>query len=255
MVNSIIKGNQNTTKLISELKKATKQYPTLSKEQEEDLINRYKNDREKLNNLLFMHNIRLVFNTAKKYMSKTDDFDSMVQDGMLGLAIAANNFDLDRGVKFITYAMPWVRKKILERFYCRANEILKRSVSLNAPTTQSKSKSNDNDDPDFESYVNDYIDPSYSSVKTIRHQLSANEQTKICVDLYDTLENDDEFTEKEKKIFIDMMYNKDKSKDIQRKYKMASKDLSILRDKILAKMRKQIESKYGIHSFSDIYDL
>ena len=255
MVNSIIKGNQNTTKLISELKKATKQYPTLSKEQEEDLINRYKNDREKLNNLLFMHNIRLVFNTAKKYMSKTDDFDSMVQDGMLGLAIAANNFDLDRGVKFITYAMPWVRKKILERFYCRANEILKRSVSLNAPTTQSKSKSNDNDDPDFESYVNDYIDPSYSSVKTIRHQLSANEQTKICVDLYDTLENDDEFTEKEKKIFVDMMYNKDKSKDIQRKYKMASKDLSILRDKILAKMRKQIESKYGIHSFSDIYDL
>lgn len=255
MINSIIKGNQNTTKLISELKKASKQYPTLSKEQEEDLINRYKNDREKLNNLLFMHNIRLVFNTAKKYMSKTDDFDSMVQDGMLGLAIAANNFDLDRGVKFITYAMPWVRKKILERFYCRANEILKRSVSLNAPTTQSKSKSNDNDDPDFENYVNDYIDPSYSSVKTIRHQLSANEQTKICVDLYDTLENDDEFTEKEKKIFVDMMYNKDKSKDIQRKYKMTSKDLSILRDKILAKMRKQIESKYGIHSFSDIYDL
>ena len=52
-----------------------------------------------------------------------------------------------------------------------------------------------------------------------------------------------------------MMYNKDKSKDIQRKYNMASKDLSILRDKILAKMRMQIESKYGIHSFSDIYDL
>ena len=255
MVNSIIKGNQNTTKLISELKKAAKQYPTLSKTQEEELIKKYKNDRDKLNNLLFMHNIRLVFNTAKKYMSKTDDFDAMVQDGMLGLAIAANNFDISRGVKFITYATPWVRKKILERFYNRANEVIKRSVSLNAPTACSNIKNNDNDNPDLESYVNEYLDPSTTTIKTIRHQLSANEQSKICVDLYNNLENDDDFNEKEKEIFVEMMYNKEKSKDLQRKYKMTSKDLSMLRDKILDKMRKQLESKYGIHSFSDIYDI
>ena len=103
MVNSIIKGNQNTTKLIAELKKAASQYKTLSKDEEAKMIEDNKHDREKLNDLLFMHNIRIVFNIAKKYMSKTDDFDSMVQDGMLGLAIAANNFDISRGTKFITY--------------------------------------------------------------------------------------------------------------------------------------------------------
>jgi len=255
MVNSIIKGNQNTTKLINELKKAAKQYPTLSKMQEEALIDKYKNDRDKLNNLLFMHNIRLVFNTAKKYTSKTDDFDAMVQDGMLGLAIAANNFDISRGVKFITYATPWVRKKILERFYNRANEVIKRSVSLNASSICSNAKINDNDNPDLENYVNEYLDPSITSIKTIRHQLSANEQSTLCADLYSNLENDTDFNDREKEIFIDMMYNKEKSKDLQRKYKMTSKDLSILRDKILVKMREQLESKYGIHSFSDIYDI
>ena len=61
MINAIIKGNQNTTKLISELKKAAKQFPPLKKNQEMELIRKYENDREKLNNLLFMHNIRLVF--------------------------------------------------------------------------------------------------------------------------------------------------------------------------------------------------
>lgn len=255
MVSSIIKGNQNTTKLIAELKKAAKQYPTLSKVQEEELIKKNKNDREKLNNLLFMHNVRLVFNTAKKYMSKTNDFDSMVQDGMVGLAIAAENFDIDRGVKFITYATPWVRKKILERFYDKANEVVKRSISLNAPTTMSNAKVNNNDNPDLESYVNDYLDPSVNTIKTIRHQLSSNEQIKLCADLYSNLEEDDEFNDTEKEIFIDMMYNKERSKDIQRKYKMDSKDLAKLRDKILVKMRKRLESKYGIHSFSDVYDL
>ena len=252
---TIIRGNQNTTKLINELKKATKQYPTLSKKQEEELIAKNKHDRKKLNNLLFMHNIRLVFNIAKKYMSKTDDFDSMVQNGMLGLAIAASNFDISRGVKFITYATPWVRKKVLEQFYCRANEVIKRTVSLNAPSLASGSKSHDNDNPDLESYVNDYIDPSAMSIKSFHEQLSASEQSKLCADLYSSLDEDNELTDVQKKMFIDMMYNKDRAKDIQRKYKVTTKEMSELRDKVLAKMKACLESKHGIHSFSDIYDI
>ena len=184
MINAVIRGNQNTTKLINELKKAARQYPTLSKDEEEELIKTYAGNRDKLNNLLFMHNIRLVFNVAKKYMSKTDDFDSMIQDGMVGLAIAAHNFDISRGVKFITYATPWVRKKVLERFYCKANEVLKRSVSLNAPASQSSSKINDNVDGDLEGYVNEYLDPSSTEMTSLQHQLSANEQTTLCADLY-----------------------------------------------------------------------
>lgn len=254
MVNSIIKGNQNTTKLINELKKAAKQYPTLSKSQEEELIETYKGNRDKLNDLLFMHNIRLVFNIAKKYMSKTDDFDAMVQDGMLGLAIAATNFDISRGVKFITYATPWVRKKVLERFYCKANEVLKRSVSLNAPISASNSKVNDNDDPNLENYVNDYIDPSSMPIRSFHQQLSANEQNQLCASLYHSLENDSCFSDREKSIFIDMFYNKEKAKEIQKKYQVTSKELAGIKEKILLKMRNDLESKYGIHSFSDIYD-
>lgn len=252
MATTIIKGNQNTTRLINELKKAAKQFPPLSKEEEEKLIADNKNDRDKLNTLLFMHNVRLVFNIAKKYVSRTNDFDSMVQDGMLGLAIAVNNFDIERGTKFITYATPWVRKKVLERFYSRENEIVKRSTSLSEPSATSKP--NDANDSTFEDYVNEYIDPSVLTVKSTKHQLSSNEQIDICSALYHDLENDSSLSALEKSIFIDVFYNKEKNKEISRRYNVDTKTISMVKDKILAKMRDKLETQYGIHSFQDIYD-
>lgn len=252
MVNQIIKGNWNTTKLISELKAATEQYPTLSKEAEEELIEKYAGDRDALNNLLFMHNIRLVFNIAKKYMGKTDDFDSMVQDGMLGLAIAAHNFDISRGVKFITYATPWVRKKVLERFYNRANEVIKRSVSMNAPASSGTSKVNDSDNPSLESYVNEYMDPSTFTPPTFDQRLSANESNQICADLYQDLESDSSLSDRDKKIFVDMFYNREKKADLQIKYDVTAKDIAQIKSSVLAKMREKLESKYGIKKLSDV---
>ena len=253
MVSNIIKGNQNTTKLIAELKKTAEKYSTLSKEEESKMIEENKHDREKLNDLLFMHNIRLVFNIAKKYMSKTDDFDSMVQDGMLGLAIAANNFDITRGVKFITYAMPWIKKKVLERFYIKENEITKRSVSLNAPT--SSQKVNDGSDSNLEDYVNDYVEPSTSSIHSAYHQMDLSEQTQLCADLYDSIDKRDDLTDTEKSIFVDLFYNKEKSRDIQSKYGVTSKDVATAKMKILKIMKEQLAYKYGIHSFSDVYTI
>lgn len=251
MVNNIIKGNQNTTKLIAELKKAANQYPTLSKDEESKMIEDNKHDREKLNDLLFMHNVRLVFNVAKKYMSKTDDFDSMVQDGMLGLAIAVNNFDISRGVKFITYAMPWIKKKVLERFYIKENEITKRSVSLSAPA--SSQKVNDNSENCLEDYVNDYVEPSMCSIKSSHHQLDLNEQSQLCADLYNGIEQRNDLTDVEKNIFIDLFYNREKSRDVQFKYGVTPKDVASAKSKILKIMREQLACKYGIHSFSDVF--
>jgi RNA polymerase sigma factor (sigma-70 family) len=251
MKQMIIQGNQNTTKLITELKKAETQYPTLSKEEEEQMISKWKNNRSHLNKLLFMHNIRIVFSVAKRYTSKTDDFDAMVQDGMLGLAIAAQKFDVDRGTKFITYATPWVRKKVLERFYSKANNVIKNSISLNAPQMESNSKTSD-DLPDFENYVHDYIDTTVCPEFGIREQIALNEQAQLCADLYTDLDNDAELQEHEKSIFIDMFYNHERAKDIQRKYNITTKDMTAIKSKILSKMRKTLEDKYSIESFMDI---
>ena len=106
-----------------------------------------------------MHNIRIVFNCAKKYVSKTNDFDNLVQEGMYGLAVAASRFDIKKDVKFITYATIWVLKYMKATFYGKQVEVDKRSTSLNAAIDMSL-KSNNGNEVTFENYVNEYIDPS-----------------------------------------------------------------------------------------------
>ena len=81
------------------------------------MIEKYKDDRDRLNHLLFMHNIRIVFNMAKTYMSKTNDYDSLVQNGMQGLAEAARRFKVDKNIKFCTYATIWVKKYMTMYYY------------------------------------------------------------------------------------------------------------------------------------------
>ena len=66
-----IQNNENTTKLLNLLKRSERQYPCLSKDEEQALIEKYKDDRETLNKLLFMHNIKAVFNQAKAFVMKT----------------------------------------------------------------------------------------------------------------------------------------------------------------------------------------
>ena len=152
-------------------------YPTLNKEQERKLINENRHDREKLNQLLMMHNLKIVFNIAKKYKSKTDDFDGMLQDGFVGLGEAAKRFDIDKGIKFITYAHIWVRKYILSSFYAKNVEVEKNSMSLSTPCTSSKNDASKGEIADF---INQYVDPSCTTLKSLEDEVSANEQTEIC---------------------------------------------------------------------------
>lgn len=254
MNNKIISGNQNTTKLLNQLKASSKQYPPLNKEQERRLIEKYRDDREKLNQLLFMHNIKMVFNLAKKYMSKTNDFDGLVQEGMNGLGEAAKRFDIDKGIKFCTYAHIWIRKYILAAFYGKQVEVSKRSISLNSPNMYTLLKSNNGNEVTFENYVNEHIEPTLNSsgIQSIENSLSANEQKSICKDLMNQLDQDNSLSATEKHIFVDMYYNKQKPKELIKKYNVTQQEISQIKNIIIAKFRNILHNKYNIHSINDI---
>lgn len=248
----IIKGNQNTTKLLNDLKKSSTQYPCLSKEQEEELIAKYRDDRDQLNKLLFMHNIKAVFNQAKQFVSKVDDFDSLVQDGMIGLGEACKRFDINKGVKFITYALPWIRKYILAHFYRKNVEIDKSSISLDLPTMSHKS-SDDGNDVTFENYINDFFDPSCIATKNINHELSSNEQIDLCRKLYERMEHDTTLSSIDKAVFTDAFYNKEKTRDIADKYNLDMADVNEIKHRILGKFKVILQNEFKINSFYDVY--
>lgn len=59
-------------------------------------------------------NLRFVISVAKQYQYTGASLGDMIQDGNMGLIIAAKNFDPTKGFKFISYAVWWIRQSILE---------------------------------------------------------------------------------------------------------------------------------------------
>ena len=88
-------------------------FRALTKDEERELILRYRDDRPSLEEQLMRHNIFLAVNLASKYSAYGTDYDELLSAAMYGLNVAARKFDVERGTKFSTHAVWWIRKHIL----------------------------------------------------------------------------------------------------------------------------------------------
>lgn len=98
----------------------------LSKKEERELSVRIKQgDREALNDLVY-HNLRFVVNIAKNYRNSNVPFADIISEGNMGLLHAATKFDGDKNIKFISYAVWWIKNSINEciETYNRNTEVI-----------------------------------------------------------------------------------------------------------------------------------
>lgn len=88
--------------------------PRLSVEDERALGARIQGDRDPdALSRLVESNLRFVVSYAKRYRGLGVPFLDLIHEGNLGLIEAARRFDPTRNVKFITYAVWWIRQSIM----------------------------------------------------------------------------------------------------------------------------------------------
>lgn len=89
-------------------------YPLISREEEAELARRIRvGDQEALDKLV-RSNLRFVVSVAKKYQNQGVSLSDLINEGNLGLIRAAHKFDETKGIKFISYAVWWIRQAILQ---------------------------------------------------------------------------------------------------------------------------------------------
>lgn len=85
----------------------------LTKEEEKNLFKKYGAGDGAAKQKIAQANLRLVVSIAKTYIGKSKlNFLDLIQEGNLGLLIAIEKFDINKGYKFSTYATYWIKQSI-----------------------------------------------------------------------------------------------------------------------------------------------
>ena len=103
--------NQLLKNYFADLKKC----PPLTREDEITLLIKVKQGDEKAKAHLILANLRFVVAVAKRYKNINDiPFEDLIAVGNLGLMRAAQRFDPQKDVRFISYAVWWVRQAMIQ---------------------------------------------------------------------------------------------------------------------------------------------
>ena len=84
---------------------------------------------------LIKANLRFVISVAKKYQNRGMALTDLIGEGNIGLLTAARKFDPDQGVKFISYAVWWIRQAILAALARQGRSV---RVALDRTTDRSR---------------------------------------------------------------------------------------------------------------------
>ncbi len=105
--------NEDDRDLLDQYLYEVSKTPLLTPEEEIELAKRVRQGDTEAMQELAKRNLRFVISVAKKYQNRGLPLTDLIGEGNVGLLTAARKFDPDQGVKFISYAVWWIRQAIL----------------------------------------------------------------------------------------------------------------------------------------------
>ena len=106
----------------------TSKLPLLTKEEKMELFRKIKQGDYEARQKFINGNLRLVLSVIQRFYGRGENADDLFQVGCVGLIKAIDNFDLNQGVQFSTYAVPMIIGEV--KRYLRDNNSIRVSRSI-----------------------------------------------------------------------------------------------------------------------------
>ena len=110
------RSSEAENSLLSYLKEINR-IPLLSKEEETETARLAAEGNAAAREKLITSNLRFVIMVAKKYQGKGLPLSDLISEGNLGLLNAVKHFNAEKGFRFITYAVWWIRQAIIKSIH------------------------------------------------------------------------------------------------------------------------------------------
>ncbi|MBK5200240.1 MAG: RNA polymerase sigma factor RpoD/SigA [Spirochaetaceae bacterium] len=109
-----INSSREDASVLSFYMKELNKIPLLTREEEVDLAIKAKNGNQRAHDKMIESNLRFVVKIAKNYQNQGLPLSDIINEGNIGLMIALDKFDVDKGYHFISYAVWWIRQSIVK---------------------------------------------------------------------------------------------------------------------------------------------
>ena len=106
--NPVSAGEEDARQFLREIRR----YPMLTVQQERDLARRCAQGDQQAIVEMVNANLRLVVSVAREYAGRGVPLLDLIQEGSIGLLVAARKFDYTLEYRFSTYATKWIRQGI-----------------------------------------------------------------------------------------------------------------------------------------------
>ena len=101
-------GEDDVRQYLNEIRR----YPRLTPEEERQLAMRCAQGDESAIRQMVNSNLRLVVSIAREYAGRGVALMDLIQEGSIGLLVAARKFDYTKDYRFSTYATKWIRQGV-----------------------------------------------------------------------------------------------------------------------------------------------
>ena len=108
--------------------------PLLSKDEEKEIAKSAMEGNETARKRLINSNLRFVVMIAKKYQGKGLPMEDLISEGNIGILNALKNYNTGKDIRFISYAVWWIRQAIIKAIH-------EKSRMIRLPSNKSKALS------------------------------------------------------------------------------------------------------------------